>query len=402
MKTLAELITLYASANNSEATTARGQLKAALAYRRRQRRAPILAGLVALSERARKMQAHWEIPVAARPVYNLPVPLRVTAGTYALPKPLRTFSHEERAVRRAIHDKTFRTGWLRENAAEQKKLLRVGPTLADITHAIDLQVATAKRLKELVAFRTRVTGKTCPLPKLAFPGHTVPIAMPTARKFGYHGSMVGKDWAIYPTRGSSHLVMEEGHTDWQNGKPKDYTRATRDNFVRSFAVIRDPRTIDFAIHLTELRLVLPDGLQWGVDGNGLHAIDAQGDDYHPSAGELALIHKNPDYLLQKIATNRDARRRAKAEAAASRAELEGVQVCMADSLRGGNCRSGTEAWAQRHQISPDQHIPALKLLDLAGHDSPDRVRLAIAAATRRHRQEVARGFAVLSEHQVSA
>lgn len=102
---------------------------------------------------------------------------------------------------------------------------------------------------------------------------------------------------------------------------------------------------------------------------------------------------------------RAAHRAAQADEAAlaatvDRGEAAGVYVCAADSVRAGNCRAGTESFATRHGLDTRRHYMAGELAALANGDAY-RVRGAIIAALRRHRTEMTRGYAMLSEHLLS-
>jgi hypothetical protein len=88
-----------------------------------------------------------------------------------------------------------------------------------------------------------------------------------------------------------------------------------------------------------------------------------------------------------------------AENAAEIAQNEGVFVCLADSIRAGNCKIGTLNFAERHRLDTSRHYTAIELLAQANGDA-GRVRLAITAARFRHNQEMDRGYCDLSEHTV--
>jgi Arc/MetJ-type ribon-helix-helix transcriptional regulator len=82
-----------------------------------------------------------------------------------------------------------------------------------------------------------------------------------------------------------------------------------------------------------------------------------------------------------------------------RAEKEGCLVCLADSLKAGNCRGGSESWARRHGIDPMAHtLPSVLLAKANGEYR--RVSLVVTVALRRHEREMRQGYADLSEHYV--
>lgn len=132
------------------------------------------------------------------------------------------------------------------------------------------------------------------------------------------------------------------------------------------------------------------------DANGLR-LRIGPDDYHPSPDELRKW--DVAGWVARIRTNAETRRRLAAESAAEAAEAADVWVCIADSLRAGNCRAGTEQFAARHGLSTTAHYRAPQLLGIANGDY-SRVRLAVKAACIRDRAERERGYAILSEHSV--
>ena len=106
------------------------------------------------------------------------------------------------------------------------------------------------------------------------------------------------------------------------------------------------------------------------------------------------------HITSQLQANAERRNLMKAQMAAEKAQMEGVWVCLADALRAGNCKAGCLAFAERHQISASKHYPAPALLDMANGEA-GRVRLAITAASIRHRKEMEQGFALLEEHQTN-
>jgi hypothetical protein len=145
------------------------------------------------------------------------------------------------------------------------------------------------------------------------------------------------------------------------------------------------------------------GWHWIADEHGICLVDSHGKrDYHPTAAELL---ENPGTRqIAAIARERDEQRREVARtqrrelARIQRAEQQGAAVCLADSLRAGNCRAGTTTWAQRRGLDVSQHISPTKLLALANGDTA-RVQIVVAVALKRHREEMRRGFCDLAEHR---
>lgn len=149
------------------------------------------------------------------------------------------------------------------------------------------------------------------------------------------------------------------------------------------------------------RIYAPKGYRWDIDHHGLRLVRGK-DDYHPNSDDLRNL--TPRQLAAKVRENATKRKQVAAESrrtkdAVRRAEAEGATVCLADSLRAGNCYAGTTSWARQHGLDPKQHYSPSKVLAMANGDAA-RVALVVTVALRRHRQEMERGFAKLSEHRV--
>ena len=307
-------------------------------------------------------------------------------------------------AKRARDDAAYRRNWLRRINQQIERLVHppVG-TLGQITAAADSRMERRAAVEKLIAQKSIALGRKVEMPVIVpeadLPGVLIDgFDADFARTFGVAGvNMSGKDATINPTRRSSFGDHEAGETKWENGKPVSYTRATHDNYVRSFALIRpnDPRTIDYAFHTTHVSLTLPDGYSWGIDANGLRAI-CGADDYHVSAPDL-LARNAAQNIVGYISANAETRRRRAAELLAEKAEIEGIFCCVADSLRAGNCLVGTRGFAERHQLDIHRHYHAPELLQIANGDT-SRVRLVIQAARNQSRIDTERGFSVLAEH----
>lgn len=152
-----------------------------------------------------------------------------------------------------------------------------------------------------------------------------------------------------------------------------------------------------SIHLRPWR-----GWRWEVDQNGIRLVSRDGkQDWHPTADQVL---DGTTISIARLAREAAATRRAAAKEQANfrsllrRAEQEGCQVCMADSLAAGNCRAGTTNWAKRHGLEANKHYQPSEVLALANGDMP-RVRIVVAKALQRHLQEMRQGFADLAYHQ---
>lgn len=295
-------------------------------------------------------------------------------------------------AKRARADVVFRRGWLADLRAQARRAAHpaVG-SLEAITRAADSAADRRRTLAELQR-RAEVAGVRLTHKLATLPGVLIPVKEDIARKAGCKIDMSGKDAQIIETRGSSHLKSAPPVVEWnKRSQPRTTSRAVRDNYVRSFALIQaDKRRLDYALHTREVRVELPESLAWGVDGNGLRAYmtESTRDDYHPGASDLLA---GAVQIASKLTANREKRLVLEAQEAVTRAEAEGVWVCLEDSLRAGNCRQASEAWALRHGLDPEKHYPATKIFDMIGTDDPGRARLAITAAVLRHKKELVSG-----------
>jgi hypothetical protein len=219
-----------------------------------------------------------------------------------------------------------------------------------------------------------------------------------------------KDASTRATLGLPRRDHAAGSTEWDGKGRPHYTRATDDSLATSAAAV-SRGTLRYWFQAPEGERSVsthsaPAGCRWDFDANGLRLVCGP-DDYHPTSAELrrgtdrmlAQLRANADTRRRLAAENAETRRRLAAERAVERAEAAGVWVCLADSLRAGNCRAGSETWAARHGLDVRRHVEAGILFDHANGDWA-RVRLAIRAALTRHARELAQGFAVLAEHTV--
>ena len=282
----------------------------------------------------------------------------------------------------------------RENAAYRRRLyghlMRPARTLAGaISHANE-------------AHQLAAGGKTPPA--LRERTALLPLAAADAALAAELGAEVvrrGKDWQIEATLRTSHVVHADAATEWRNGRAVGYTRAMNISRVTSAAmVLRSGAAVAVALHTERYELAAPAAHRWEIDANGLRLVGPAGD-YHPTAAECWAARADAcAALVEQIAVNAATRAAEAATDRAAAAELEGVYVCLADSLRGGNCRAGSEAFARRAGLDARAHVPASLLVSAARRvgESMDRVRLALASAVRRHRRECAQGYALLAEH----
>lgn len=190
-----------------------------------------------------------------------------------------------------------------------------------------------------------------------------------------------------------------------------YTHYTYEPQVGSFAFLTSSGMV-YVYRGQKYRFRNTHGYKWGKDANGLrlYRVAKPTDDYHPDSSDLigpdgkratlrsltAIVRDNAKVRNDVAARARAEKRRAKD--AVQKAQREGCHVCVADSLRAGNCKAGTVNWAQRHGLDVSRHYEPSKVMDLANGDLP-RVALVVSVALRRHREEMQRGFCVLDDHR---
>lgn len=193
-----------------------------------------------------------------------------------------------------------------------------------------------------------------------------------------------------------------------------YTHWTYQPVVGSWAIIIWDGRLEYnygADHRAYLSA--PRGYHWDIDKNGVRLVanrDAR-IDYHPDSDDLR--NYSPTRLVSKMLGLYSQRKAALKQAAEemrlerlsadertrliAKAEREGAMVCLVDSLRAGNCLTGTISFAERHQLDPRKHYRPSQLLKIA-NGSADRVKLAVYHALRRHRREMQQGYALLADH----
>jgi len=156
----------------------------------------------------------------------------------------------------------------------------------------------------------------------------------------------------------------------------------------------------------------PAGYKWAKDKNGIHIISTDGrKDYHPYSDDLRTYSKAAirsrainNYTTRKAgvaeakkAAKATAEQKKKESAIIRKAEIEGARICLADSLRAGNCKAGTENFAKRHNLNPAKHYRPTELLKIANGDA-NRVAIAVAVGLKRHRTEMSQGFCEIVNH----
>lgn len=278
----------------------------------------------------------------------------------------------DREALRARDDAKFRRRWVAGLKRQYEALANV-PT-ATLKQVSDAASSFSERKKKVKAIMMR-----CAIARIKWmPSELVPIKVGVlvavsedwARKAKAPLNMRGKDASIYPTRRYSHGEHSEGVTEWRNGKAVSYTRATHNNYVRSFALINGP-VCEYALHEWEFRFTCPDGYSWRVDSLGLCLVAGDGVEYHPELHEL----RSKDPVSHMVASIAASRRQRQERLAANLKDLpagaESCRVTLEDSRRAGNCVEGTLRWCSA-KLGMDResilrgghliHVPASRLI----------------------------------------
>jgi hypothetical protein len=197
-------------------------------------------------------------------------------------------------------------------------------------------------------------------------------------------------------------LVRGAYTTGSNSDWKKRSTLQRYLVIESWAKVGSSR-IEYHCDGHVFTIKAPRGYRWDSDENGLMLFGRDGD-YHPTADDLLAAPTDKcRAMIAKIKNNaairKQAMKKAKQQLAmVKRAEREGARICLADSLRAGNCRVGSTNWARNHNLDPAQHYKPSQVLALANGDA-SRVAIVAAAAIRRHQQEMDRGYCMLSEHQ---
>lgn len=205
-----------------------------------------------------------------------------------------------------------------------------------------------------------------------------------------------REWSLGAKAGKESYTREIG----DNSNRRKRSTFQRGLVVQSIAQRLSAKVAKLTLDGSEFAYTLPRGYRWKRDQLGLSIADRKGNDFHPTASDLLDGVKHClAQLKENAAARKISRRKAKQELRMVRvAEREGARVCLADSLRAGNCYAGSQAWVLRHELDPREHIKPGKLLALANGDA-SRVAIVVAQAIRRHRAEMAQGFCELARHR---
>lgn len=402
-----DALTLVARSAGSTAATERGILRAAMAAMRIE--PPIDARHLADHRRSRAIDARrtYMDARAARPDLDA----RIAARAERLRHPA---AYRARAMGGAV-----RGGYLRSLRAEWRRLTLPPSTLDGVRAFAQRWRETAARLTEIAADEAIVTGA---------PPREIPTLRQCAQAVradylpaGEDEIRAASDKRLPKFRGADGITVRRsfsavgvevehssGETEWKNGTPRAYTRASMTWTATCFAVIGADGTLAIRIADRDLSIQPPDGWRWDLDASGfrLVAADDQDCDFHISASHL--LDWDATYICATARANAEKRRAqrlaAEADAADHAAMQEAIErgdlwLTVADSVRGGNCEIGTASWVNRHfraeRDTGSRAIPARVALRIA--DQKSRIMVAVRHAWMRAKRDNERGYGVIGE-----
>ena len=286
-------------------------------------------------------------------------------------------------AKRAANDKQFRKQFsaaLREEAEKlvtRKEIRDFSDQVWSERNKIDSHLQNIDRQLEIAkspVLRTKLNlrnlGVAC-----------VNIKVTAAVKAG--GTIIrrGKDWKSYVCIEPSHVICKPGWTEWRNGRPISYTRASNDSYVRSVAMIQSSgNSLDYLLHETIYSVAAPTHFHWKIDDYGVKLVDTTGADYHPSGEELILPNAG-DHCRDQLLTN------SKKRATLTKHDAFGdVRVSMQDSLEAGNCPAGSSRFAQTHGLDAHGYYSPELLLRISRPSEERQVRATIAVAVKNHQR----------------
>lgn len=319
-------------------------------------------------------------------------------------KEAEAYRTSEPELKRAKADAKFRRNYVARLRRQWVKLCQpIAPTLDAVIAAADTWEDRQKTL-DTIQGSLAALKLTAPLLSRArcnSVANLLHIDPATARKAGASIDMRGADAHLAACFVESYGIHEPGVTHWKGGRPNSYDRATHQNFVRSFCVVESAQLLTFIIHEKRGAITAPDGYQWQRDGNGAKLVClSDGADYHPTAADL--ITSDPiSTCLRRLRSNAAVRESRSPDLTGL--DVSDVCVCLADSLRAGNCLGGTRAFADRLQLQPAKHYPAdalQRMADRLDEGTKRRLNLAIRAAVTRHKRELTAGVCLLADHTV--
>lgn len=203
-----------------------------------------------------------------------------------------------------------------------------------------------------------------------------------------------------------------------------YERFTYTPMIQSFGYMVNKNTLYFRTDtdqgIISRTIKAPRGFHFAIDHLGfkIQSNSIKSMDYHFTCLDLLpyAIKKN-DYksgqLMVAIAKNNYETRKQvdlksdifstdpkKVSKVIREAERLKVQISIVDSIKAGNCLSGTQVWAMRNHLSTSNHYQIESIADKLDGENRDRVKLVILRAIERTKQELARGYSLLQDHYI--
>lgn len=271
------------------------------------------------------------------------------------PCKIRNFSALERLIRRG------------KRSAEQARIvcgLSARPTLEAICRAQGTELGKTLSISELFGVRADVS-----------------LAMSSGVELL---SRRGSDcrFVAAVAHAAPWLRHEAGQTEWKNGRPLAYTRATNDTVVQGCFLVRG-KTIEIARNQQYEKFGIPTGYAVSADDLGLFLYrknDMKNQAHIDWRNALPLDAARAEILRLEIARkNQEAEKTAlekleKSTIPELALAVFGRFVSLDDSIAAGNCRSGSEAWAAKQKITAAE-IPATELIR---HRNDGRVARVLA------------------------
>lgn len=192
------------------------------------------------------------------------------------------FNDQEREYRRTLNDAKFRKSLLCQLQRELQALNKAPAMTLDAITAWSnddakreqTYKAIAERIRRISA-RSKIPNRLVILPNVGY----LTTSQKAVRKCGGRLDMRGADAQIILTCKTSRLDYREGWTEWSGGRPISYTRATRDNYVRSFGVIKaDGLLLQAVCAERTFEQIAPEGYKWILEGGRIalqRTADAQ-------------------------------------------------------------------------------------------------------------------------------
>lgn len=243
--------------------TSRAIIRAALEFRRNYR--------VEAEHKPKARWADWgrqESQVIAVPRSGTPGAQKTLYTTTLTFEPrAKQFNDEEREYRRTRHDPKFRKSLLCRLQRELKALNKAPEMTLDAITAWADDATKREQTYKAIAERIRRISARSKIPNLLTYADLPNVGylytnVRTARKCGGKLDMRGADARILLTYKKSWLDYREGWTEWSGGRPISYTRATRDNYVRSFGIIKLDGLLQAVCAERTFEQTAPEGFRW--------------------------------------------------------------------------------------------------------------------------------------------